>query len=154
MRSFRKGIVSLTDAVYEYARQDEVEHVEHWPPPQPDVVGDVNVGLLAAGVVDHVALRAEPLQLELAVGLVVGLVARLVDDAEVQLKRGFGKHELEKLKLESGLHFVRTILNTCSNNFKQYFQKFKKSETLHIIGSRHGLGRILHFLKPFHTSHY
>ncbi len=37
-----------TDPVDEYARQDEVEYVEHWPPPDPDVIGDVDVGLVAA----------------------------------------------------------------------------------------------------------
>ena len=77
----------LTNAVDEDARQDEVEDVEHWPPPDPDVVGDVNEGPRAAGVVDLVPLGLEGLQLELAIGLVVAGVASVVDDVHVQLPK-------------------------------------------------------------------
>ena len=76
----------LTYPVDEYAWEDQVEDVEHGPPPDADVVGDVDVGLRAARVVDDVPLRPEALQLKFAVRLVVALVALQVDDAQVQLE--------------------------------------------------------------------
>ena len=68
-------LVSPTDAVDEYAGQDEVEDVEHGPPSESDVVGDVGVRLRTAAVVLHVPLGAEVHQVELPVGLVVGEVS-------------------------------------------------------------------------------
>ena len=70
-----RRLPSPTDAVDEYAGQDEVEDVEHGPPPQPDRVRDVRVGLRAAAVVLHVPFGAEVHQVKLAVRLVVGEVA-------------------------------------------------------------------------------
>ena len=76
---------ALTNSINENTGEDEVEDVEHGPPPHPDGVGDVRVGLLAAAVVDQVVLGGEGLEVELSVQLEVAQVV-LLGVPQVQLK--------------------------------------------------------------------
>ncbi len=77
---------SLAYSVDEDAGQDQVEDVEPRPPPERDGVVDVDVRVATAIIIPRHALWFVPVQLKLAILLVVCPVPVLVEDRQVQLQ--------------------------------------------------------------------